>query len=525
MVYERQSCVAESIVAMSLRSLAARSGDLLSRLLDALADPRRRDRTALILLIAYCLVWALYGAIAKGSQDVHFDMGEMVAWSREAGWGTFKHPPLAAWLVKAWFAIFPLADWSYYLFAMVLATLALGLAWIAIAPYLPGDKRAVGLALLTLVPFFNFHALKYNANTVMIPLWAATTWLFLRAFTTRGIVVAALAGLAAAAAMLGKYWSVVLLAGLGIAALSDPRRGVYFRSAAPWVTIAVGAAALAPHVAWLVANDFAPFAYATTTHPGTLLDALRTAIAYPVGALAFALLPIILVLAATRPARPAILDTIWPAGPDRRLVLLVFVLPLVLPAVAAVATETAIVSLWAIGGMTLLPAVLLSSPKLVLSRAAAKRILAVAIVFPLVALAASPIVAIVIHRQGVPNMATHYRGVADAVARTWQQATDRPLRIVGSSDNLVYGTLIYFPQRPAAFDIVSPRLTFWVDEARIARDGIALYCPVDDAMCMRALAARTGTDARRVEVEVSRTYAGVTDAPDRVVIVVIPPAR
>jgi hypothetical protein len=31
------------------------------------------------------------------------------------------------------------------------------------------DKRVVGVALLTLVPFYNFHAIKFNANTAKSP--------------------------------------------------------------------------------------------------------------------------------------------------------------------------------------------------------------------------------------------------------------------------------------------------------------------------------------------------------------------
>ena len=116
--------------------------------------------------------------------------------------------------------------------------------------------------LLTLVPFFNFHALKFNANTVLLPLWAAATLCFIRSFETRKPGWAAAAGLCAAAAMLGKYWSLFLLAGLGLAALVDARRSAYFRSAAPWVTIAVGALALSPHIVWLIGQDAAPLSYA-----------------------------------------------------------------------------------------------------------------------------------------------------------------------------------------------------------------------------------------------------------------------
>src|SRR6266571_2322212 len=301
----------------------------LDRLAAALVDPSRRERTAVRLLIGYVAVWTLYGVLAKGSQDVHFDMGEAVAWSREPAFGYSKHPPLSAWVVRAWFTVFPLADWAYYLLAMVLAGLALCISWILSARWLEGEKRAAGLALLTLVPFFNFHALKFNANTVLIPLWAATTLWFLRSFERRDPLMAALAGVAAAAAMLGKYWSIVLLAGLAIAALGDPRRRAYFRSPAPWITVAAGLLVLAPHVAWLLAHGSSPFDYALDKHPApSFFDAIIGALKFLAGGAAYIGAPIVLAAAATLPNAAAILDTLWPATPHRRLAALAFWAPL-----------------------------------------------------------------------------------------------------------------------------------------------------------------------------------------------------
>jgi dolichyl-phosphate-mannose-protein mannosyltransferase len=509
-------------------------GAALDRLTAALADPARREMTVALVLAGYCGVWALYGAIAKGSQDIHFDMGEMVAWSREIGWGTPKHPPFGAWLVRGWFAVFPLADWSYYLFAMVLATLALWIAWRISGRYLDGDKRVVGLALLTLVPFYNFHALKFNANTVMLPLWAAATALFLRSYETRRPGLAALAGLAAAAAMLGKYWSLVLLAGLGLAALADPRRGAYFRSAAPWVTILVGAAALAPHVAWLYADGFAAFTYAMEMHPGSLAENIRSGIGYVAGAAAYVALPVVLALLAAWPGMAKTgregavsRDVLWPSTPQRRLVVLAFALPFLLPLFLAVAAHEQVISLWSIGGMTLLPVVLLSSPRIAIPPAATRRIVGFALAFPLIALALSPLIAVVIHRQGVPSHATHYSGLARAVQQRWAETTARPLRFVGSYDKLVYGVLFYLPRDVTPLEIVHPRLTPWIDEAQVARDGIALMCPVvEEQDCLRELNRRAqGPGTRRSEVAITRRYFGSDDPPERFVIAIIPPRQ
>ena len=70
-----------------------------------------------ILIAGYVLVWWLYAVIAKSSQDIHFDMGEVVSWSLIPAFGYAKHPPFPAWVASAWFSIFPYTDWAYYLLA------------------------------------------------------------------------------------------------------------------------------------------------------------------------------------------------------------------------------------------------------------------------------------------------------------------------------------------------------------------------------------------------------------------------
>src|SRR6266851_900626 len=508
-------------VSASLKPINAALG----RLLDALSDPKRRGRTVVLVLAAYWAVWTVYAVVAKASQDFHFDMGEMVAWSREITFGTPKHPPLPAWLVGAWFSIFPLATWAYDLFAVGIATVSLWVAFVVSTRYLDGVKSAVGLALLTLVPFFNFHALKFNANSAMMPWWALTTWFFLRSFESRGLGFAALAGFAAAGAMLTKYWSVVLLAALAIAAASDPRRKLYFGSAAPFVTIGAGVAALSPHLVWLYLHDFGTFGYALESHPGTVLEAFVSGVGYAAGALGYAVVPILLTGIAAKPAPADVADMLWPGDPRRRLPVIVFILPLVLPALMAVATAEKVVSLWAIGGMTLLPVVLLSSPRIVIPRVAAIRILAIAVFFPVLAVLVAPIVAVVTHFNGIPNYGTQYSLVAEAAGRVWRETTDQPLRLVGSYDNVLNGTAFYFPDRPSTFEIVNPALTPWTDEARIARQGILLYCPVTENRCMDALNRRAAAAprCRRVEVDISRTFLGIPGPVTRYAVVAVPP--
>ncbi len=119
----------------------------------ALTDPASAERTVLLSLAVYVVLWTIYATIAKGSQGLHYDMTEVIAWSRDLSFGYLKHPPLAAWIVRAWFSVFPVAAWSYYLLAMLMPAIALWIAWRLSADYLDIEKRVIGLALLTLIPF------------------------------------------------------------------------------------------------------------------------------------------------------------------------------------------------------------------------------------------------------------------------------------------------------------------------------------------------------------------------------------
>ena len=58
--------------------------------------------------------------------------------------------------------ILPVADWSFYLLGMTYAAVALWLRWCLFGQFLDPEKRVIGLAILTLIPFFNLNALKFD---------------------------------------------------------------------------------------------------------------------------------------------------------------------------------------------------------------------------------------------------------------------------------------------------------------------------------------------------------------------------
>jgi len=228
----------------------------------------------------------------------------------------------------------------------------------------------------------------------------------------------------------------------------------------------------------------------------------------------------------TFPSVAAVKDTLWPAAPTRRFFIIALTAPFVLAAAVAVVVQARLDPLWSMSGMTLLPVVLLASPLLTAQRAAAIRFTALAVLFPLLMVAISPAIAVIIHRNALQNnYGTHYQLIAQAVSKAWRQQTGAPLRIVGSLRPVVDGTNPYFPSRPATYAITSTWRTPWIDEDRIKRDGIAIVCPEPEVACMQELhayAARYGATVVE-DVTLARHYFGTVDKPVRYWIVIIPP--
>ena len=407
-----------------------------------------------------------------------------------------------------------------------MVTLGAGI-WLAIelaAEWLEGEKLAAVPFLLAAIPFYNFLGLKWDQNSVLIPLWALAMWAMMRTFATRHVGWAALAGLAAAAAMLTKYWSVFLLAALACAALADRRRVAYFRSAAPWVTAGVFVAAVAPHAWWLVRENFPPITWVTSRRFAlSTFDLFRSFGDYVGGTTAYAGAALLLVLFFIRPSRAAIADSWFPRD-ERRGAAILFWTPLLLPFVPALIKGISLLSLWSTPALNLLPVMTLASPRVIAPRVAVQRIAAVVTMLTLLIVAASPVVGFVILKAGVENDAAYARLVMQAAEREWRGVTDKPLRMIGGPFVLVSTAAFYGSDRPSTYADFSKYLSPWADDARIAREGLAIMvAPASPYLDMTEKYLATAPVARRTEVTLTRRWLGFENAPRKFIIAIVPP--
>jgi hypothetical protein len=116
--------------------------------------------------------------------------------------------------------------------------------------------------------------------------------------------------------------------------------------------------------------------------------------------------------------------------------------------------------------------------------------------------------------------------LAETVDQFWREAVDTPLKVFGSTDTFTYGVPFYLREPPAVVHLLERPATP-EEEALIARDGVALLCPMTSIICLGAANARAAavSSARRKEVEARRSYWGSEGRSERYAIFAIPPSK
>jgi 4-amino-4-deoxy-L-arabinose transferase-like glycosyltransferase len=302
--------------------------------------------TFLAFLALHALVWTALPAVFF--LNLPLDLIEALVYGREWQLGYDKLPPLPWWMVEATWRLFG-PDLFYYALSQVAVTVAFTLIWLMSRQLVGPVGALVAVLIVDGLHYFTFTAPKFNHDVIQLPFWALTGYAYWAALRRGRMLDWLLLGLGVGMSLWAKYFVVVQAAPLLLFAIFDRDARKSLTTPGPYIAIVVAFAVMAPHLVWLVQNDFLPFAYAdgrALQFHGTL-DYLTKPLLFIVAQLAF-LLPS-LMIAAPYLRR----DVQAPDGPpktadafDRRIVALLTLGPVAMIVLLSVVTGRDAVALW-----------------------------------------------------------------------------------------------------------------------------------------------------------------------------------
>lgn len=415
--------------------------------LEALTGSARavwRAAPAWLLFGPMLLLWTGCGMLVHRAPQL--DSAEQFVWAISLENGYWKHPPLPSWLMHALVACFgpsvtlPLVATQAGVVIALALLLRLGTAML-------GPSRAlVGVALTSLVTYYNIGADSFNHTTVLLPFLAGLMLATHSAARRGGLHRWALVGLCAGLAMLVKYLAVMHIAALLVYLAVDRTNHRRSTIAGLAVAAAVALATLMPHLLWLQGNDFLPFKYARAmTLSSESAWALLLSLADFLLIQCLRLLPFFMGAAwvVRRAAPEASEPPLAVATADRLFLWTVGLLPLVFEVGFAVVSRAELQSRWGSANFLLVGLMAMSLRPAGLGPRAARAAVSIAIAIQaLLAIGSS---------LGQTVLAAHLRrptranfpgaALAELAQRTWAAHSAAPLRLV-VSDVWLGGNLI-----------------------------------------------------------------------------------
>lgn len=481
-----------------------------------------------LLIISFCAIWLLFLVIAYQSGDLHADALETWTVGRHFAWGNAKHPPLMGWVAHLWTLVFPLTDWSFQLLAMTNAAIALWAADLIARRFVRGDSRAVVLLLSMLLPAYQFHAQRFNANTVLLPIWPLATYCFLRSFESRTAGWAAATGVLCALAMLGKYYSIFLVGSFVLAAIAHPQRAIYLKSRAPWISALAGFIALGPHLHWLLTTGATPFTYAMQVHGGvSFRQSFYEAAMFLLGLAATLALPAIVWMLSAELRLKLFGRDFRAMSPGLVLLFWVFIGTVVLPVIVTIAVGTDMPSLWALQGLFLPAILIVCGASYTLERLyVVNMVVFVAGIAVIATVVAAPIHAI--YRNSVsPNDRTYYRLAVAELTRQWHQNTEQPIPRVSGDDGLAFATAFYSPDHPVYSRPFQYQYNWGMPRLKTLRQGWTAMCFATDTDCVNWMGSVAALEPQHIRTafEVQPHLWGQMGIPASIVALMVLPRQ
>lgn len=450
-----------------------------------LTDARKtpgKNWALLVCLAAITVFWAFYGVMSQYNLDLYRDMLENYSWGIRWQWSNSKHPPLFGWVTAIWFELFPRTNLAYKFLSAFNISVSLGIMLMISKRYLDKDQQFAALAVALALPLLGFGSLTYNANSAMLPFWAATFLFYLRILEKQRLADFLAAGLFAGLAMLTKYHSAVLLLAIFIHSIADREVRPLWRSWMPWAAASVFIVVLLPHILWLSGNKFGPIRFAALDQGardvGNVLFALAE---FPIAQILYAV-PGLLVLGLYRrpkdgyrlldfPQFSALRQT--PAG---RALLAVGFLPTLLTMILGLVLWVPLTSNWSVPFFIFAPILLV----LLLPKPIANRKWRTApgfiVCFIVSLIALSPLIRSTIIAEARQQSVLPIIDIAIAAEDLWNKETGVPLAFVGGESTLSYGASFYAASRPYSISGANFTARNWIDGDDLERAGFMVLC-------------------------------------------------
>lgn len=211
-------------------------------------------------IFLHVTAWTLAPALTRFTLPM--DSMEGALWGRQLEWGYDKNPFMNGWLTALALKIDGHSGWAIYLFSQLSVAICFWAVWRLSKKIVPPLYALIAVLLLEGMQYFNFHAIDFNDNTLELATWALTALFFYQAVRVNKLRDWLFTGIFAGLAMMTKYYSAMLFIPMALLLFTTQEGRAHFKKPGFYLATLVFLMIIAPHTIWLFSHDFVTLDYA-----------------------------------------------------------------------------------------------------------------------------------------------------------------------------------------------------------------------------------------------------------------------
>ena len=221
----------------------------------------KTPRTGMWFILFVCLhvaAWTLVPAMVR--DNLPLDSIEGTIWGHQLEWGYDKNPFMNGWFTALAVWLDGYSGWMLYFFCQLSVAASLTAAWLLGKKIMPPLYALAAVLLLEGIQYYNFHAIDFNDNTLELGLWAGAIYFFYQAMRKKTLSAWLLTGILLGLGMMTKYYTLALIASLGLFVLRKENRA-QLKTLPPYLGLLACIVIMIPHAIWLTQHEYITITY------------------------------------------------------------------------------------------------------------------------------------------------------------------------------------------------------------------------------------------------------------------------
>lgn len=211
-----------------------------------------------LFLLVHVAAWSLVPALVR--HHLPMDSIEGAIWGHQLQWGYDKNPFMNGWLTALAVLLDGSRGYLLYFFCQLSVAISMLMVWFLGKKIMPPVYALASVLLLEGIQYYNFHALDFNDNTLELSLWAVSIVCFYYSCVEASLSYWLLTGLFLALGMMTKYYTLALIAGLGLFLLRKENRW-QLATLPPYLALCLFILIMVPHAIWLTQHEYITITY------------------------------------------------------------------------------------------------------------------------------------------------------------------------------------------------------------------------------------------------------------------------